>query len=211
MDFYRMASHPHAPPPCDALVEPALAFGIYMTLSAFDLTEVPALLTSRGWGWCWGCSGACALIGGPALIRAVGWWRAFQRLPFPLEGLGRLVHRAESNWRTFIRCSLSLRLKETESSVPSNAVNSARATALQLTVDRINATITRIVGTSEFFRQLRWKVRDNKAEGYANWRVGGQLMAVCAESLVPLQRELGLIEAVTLEPLEESLFLPDND
>jgi serine/threonine protein kinase len=213
LDFYRMASPQLVPPQVLPWVSLLLACGVYATFPAFDLIDVPSLDSLEGLEFALALFfAACAVLGGPWLIRALRWRHAFQRLPFALEGLGRLVHRTGGDWRTFIRCSLSLRLKETDSSsVSLDTMNSVRAAALQLAVDRVNASINRIIGGSEFFRKLRWNVRENKAEGYANWRVGGQLMAVCAESLVPLQRELGLIEAVTLELSEESLSLPDRD
>jgi hypothetical protein len=146
------------------------------------------------------------------LRKALKWRRAFRLLPFTLEGLGRLVHRGDGELRKFIRCSVHLQLKEQgASSGSAKLIKTTRTTALQLAVDRANAALGRATHSTKPANEIRWKVRDDKAEGYANWRVGGQLLAVCSESFGPLQQELGLIQSVIIEPTDESFTLSIGD
>jgi hypothetical protein len=89
-------------------------------------------------------------------------------------------------------------------------VKTARANAQQLAVDRMNAALSRIrmARHPEFFQKLRWTLQRDSAEGHANWRLAGQLLAFCLERLVPLQNELGLIRAVHLDSQREHFDLP---
>jgi hypothetical protein len=110
------------------------------------------------------------------------------------------------------RCTLRLVLKEPGTSrVTADTVRAAQATALRLVVDRANGALSRIAGHPEFFQKLRWTLVEDRAEGYANGRMAGQLLTFCAESLVPLQRELGLLQSVLLEPTDEHFTLPDPE
>jgi Protein kinase domain len=212
VDFYRMVSprllRPYALPWMSLMA----TVNLYILFNLFDLESVPAPDTPIGAALAAGLLCASyALLAAPCLVRALGWRRKFQKLPFALEGLGRLVHRGDGDFRTFIPCSLRLRLKESDASAPDRTVKAARDTALRLAVDRANAVISRVAGHPEFFERLRWSVQADHATGHANERIAGQLLAVCAESLAPLQRDLGLIEAVIIEPSDGSFFLPYGD
>jgi hypothetical protein len=77
-------------------------------------------------------------------------------------------------------------------------------------VDRANASLPRGARYPEFFNKARWTVQENVAEGYANWRTAEELLRICDESLASLQRELGLLQAVVIEPAEEHLSLPSK-
>ena len=152
-----------------------------------------------------------AALGGLPLIRALRWRRAFRQLPFALEGLGQVVRLARGDWRCFTLCSLRILFKEKELPRASvELVKSARASALQLAVDRVNAGASRMTRHPEFFKKLRWTLQQDHAEGYANWRVAGHILAFCVESLVPLQRELGLLQAVCLKPTDKQWSLPEK-
>ena len=212
-DFYRMACTDASSPgllPFSVLVTTGL---FYFTMMGFDLMQLPMIYTLPGVGLLLGLLFmATAVFAGPPLLKALRWRRAFQQLPFTLEGLGRLIHRGDGELRKFIRCSVRLQLKEPSASRDSaKLVKTTRATALQLAVDRANVALGRATHSTKPADEIRWKVRDDKAEGYANWRVGGQLLAVCAESFGPLQRELGLIQSVIIEPTDESFTLSLGD
>jgi hypothetical protein len=206
MDFYRMACTQASSPATLPWLGLFIVGMLYFTLLGFELVPVSKLFSLNG---LWFMLGLLLLayggLGGPPLLKAMKWRRAFRRLPFTLEGLGRLVHRGNEGFEKYIRCSLRLQLKEQSASRKSaELVKTTRATVLQLAADRANAVLPRAGRDSEPSGNIRWKIQGDKAEGYANWRVGGQLLAVCAESLGPLQRELGLIQSVIIEPSDES-------
>ncbi|WP_224240785.1 serine/threonine protein kinase [Hyalangium gracile] len=213
LDFYKMASPVFLSPAVLPWVGLLLGTGVYASFPAFDLMPIPALDTVAGIQFGAGVLAASyAALGGPSLIRALLWLSSFRRLPFSLEGLGQLVHRGDGDARKFIRCTLRLRLKETAPSPQAaSTLKTAKATALKLAVDRANHVVSRMAGNSEYFQKLRWSVQGDKAEGFANWRVGGLLLSVCKESLAPLQRDLGVLEAVVIEPSDEEFTLPDGD
>ncbi|HVG61396.1 MAG TPA: serine/threonine-protein kinase [Hyalangium sp.] len=211
MDFYRMACLPAAAPAVLPWIGFLIGMGVYIVSAKLGF-DVPSLLTLDGLLLILGLIFlAYTGLGGPALIQALRWRRAFQRLPFALEGLGRLVHRAEGEWRRFTRCSLRIEFQGVERSrAAGGLVKTARANAQQLAVDRMNAALSRIrmARHPEFFQKLRWTLQRDSAEGHANWRLAGQLLAFCLERLVPLQNELGLIRAVHLDSQREHFDLP---
>jgi serine/threonine protein kinase len=202
MDFYRMACLPASSPTVLPWTGFLLAMGVYIVSARIDFFEVPSLLTLKGVQFLLGLIFlAYIALGGLPLIRALRWRRAFGQLPFALEGLGQVVRLARGDWRCFTLCSLRITFKEKELPRASvELVKSARAHALQLAVDRVNAGASRMTRHPEFFKKLRWTLQKDHAEGYANWRIAGHILAFCVESLVPLQRELGLLQAVRLEP-----------
>jgi hypothetical protein len=186
---------------------------VYAALTLFEFVDVPTFYTPSGIAFMLGLLFTVyALLAAPPLIRALGLRRAFQQLPFTLEGLGRLVHRRDGALREFTRCSLRLQQKEQGASgEAAKLVKTTRATALQFAVDRVNAALAWATHSSDPTAQTRWKIQNDKAEGYANWHVGGQLLAVCSESFGPLQRESGLIQSVIIEPSDESFTLSKGD
>jgi serine/threonine protein kinase len=212
LDFYRMACVEAASPSSLPWIGFLIAMGVYIVTVRVGIVDVPGLLSLEGVLFLLGLLlAAYAALGGPALIQALRWQSAFRRLPFTLEGLGRLLRRGEGQWRKFTRCSLRLVFRE-EGAPPGSAelVKTAQGTALQLAVDRTNAAFPRMAQHPEFFQKLRWTLQDDKAVGYANARLCGHLLTFCTESLAPLQRELGLLQAVRIEPTEESFRLPDK-
>lgn len=213
MDFYRMACNDASSPAALPWIGLFIAGLIYATLTGFELVDVPTFYTLPGIGFMLGLLFTVyAVLAAPPLIRALRMRRAFQQLPFTLEGLGRLVHRGDGALRKFTRCSLRLQLKEQGASrEAAKLVKTTQATALQLAVDRANVALGGATHSTKPSDEIRWKIRDDKAEGYANWRVGGQLLAVCSENFGPLQRELGLIQRVIIEPTDESFTLSTGD
>ena len=214
MDFYRLSCPEYAAP----ARLPWVGFGTAI-LSYAVLIRVLA--------YAWGLSGLTvplavviiaamvllvyAVLVVPPLLKAVRWRRTFRQLPFGLEGLGQLVHRADGEWRLFTRCSLRLVFRKTdEPPGAARLVKTARATALELIVDRANASLPRGARYPDFFNKARWSLQETTAEGYANWRTAQELLKLCDESLAPLQRELGLLQAVVIEPAEEQLRLPSK-
>lgn len=206
LDFYRMACTQASSPAALPWMGLLIVGMIYFVLLGFELVPASTIFSLNG---LWFLLGLLLLayvgLAGPPLLKALRWRQAFRQLPFTLEGLGRLVHRGVGGWNKFIRCSLHLQLKEQSASRDSaELVKTTRATVLQLAVDRANAVLPQAGRDSEPSGNIRWKIQGDKAEGYASWHVGGQLLAVCAESLGPLQRELGLIQSVIIEPSDES-------
>jgi serine/threonine protein kinase len=213
MDFYRMSCTDASSPAALPWIGLFIAGLIYATLALSELVDVPTFYTLNGIMFILGVLfTAYAGLASLPLIRALKLRRAFKQLPFTLEGLGRLVHRGNGALRKFTRCSLRLQLKKEGASRNSaELVKSTRAAALQVAVDRANAALGRATYSPAPSQEIRWKIRDDKAEGYANWRVGGQLLATCSESFGPLQRELGLIQSVIIEPSDESFTLSTGD
>jgi hypothetical protein len=187
-------------------------WGVYIVGETFNLVKFPSLETFAGIRIVLALIlVAYVVLGVPLLIRALLWRSAFRRLPFALEGLGQVVHRADGEWTRFTRCSLRLVFRERElSPVAAELVKTARSTALQVAVHRANAAISKFVGFPELFEKIRWTLQGDKAEGMANWRVAGQLLTFCRESLVPLQQELGTLQAVLIEPGEQQYKLPNK-
>ncbi|MBN1203405.1 MAG: serine/threonine protein kinase [Myxococcaceae bacterium] len=212
LDFYRMASHWATTPSALPLLSFFSGGGVYLVISTFKLMQLPNLETRAGLLLVLALIAAAFVgVGGPLLLRAWRWRRAFRRLPFALEGLGQVVHRADGEWTRFTRCSLRLIFREVEAPPGTDdLVKSARSTALRLAADRANEALSRMVTHPELFQKLRWTIQDDKAEGYANWRTCGQLLTVCIQSLAPLQHELGLLQAVLLEPSEQQYKLPNK-
>lgn len=211
MDFYRLS--------CLRMASPIMlpwwgcSIGGFIWAGLEGAEFVPPLMTPAGIGFVLSLllvvHGVLVL---PGLIGAVTGWRAFHRLPFALEGLGHLVHRADGDWTTFRRCTVSLRLKETDpSSKEATTASSVQAAVLHLIVDRCNATIRRVVLSAEGFGERNWKIQGHHVEGYANWRVGRNILAICQKHLVPLQRDCGLIEAVVIEPSGDHFSLGSGD
>ncbi len=213
LDFYRMSCTDASSPAALPWIGLFIAGLLYASLTGFELMEVPTFYTLSGMGFMLGLLFTVyAALACPPLLRALKSRRAFQQLPFTLEGLGRLVHRGDGSLRKFTRCSLRLQLQEKGASREvAGLLKTTRGTALQLVVDRANAALTQAIRGSEPAENVRWKIQDDEAMGYANWRVGGQLLAVCAESFGPLQRELGLIQRVLIEPSDESFTLSTGD
>jgi hypothetical protein len=58
-----------------------------------------------------------------------------------------------------------------------------------------------------------WKVEGKVASGYANWRVGGEVLLACADILAPLHEKTGLVANVRLEltPKSFKVELPSGD
>jgi serine/threonine protein kinase len=210
MDFYRMGSHWATTPASLPLVSFFAGAGVYLVVSTFKLMKLPSLETYEGLGLVLALMlVAFVAVGGPLFLKAWRWRRAFRKLPFTLEGLGQIVHRGDGEWTRFTHCTLRVIFRKLDSPPGAAAmVRTARSTALKLAVDRANEALSRMVRHPEYFQKLRWNVRDDRAEGYANWRTCGQLLTVCAESLAPVQRELGLIQAVIIEPSEQQFRLP---
>jgi serine/threonine protein kinase len=212
MDFYRMGSHWATTPAALPLLSFCAGWGVYLIAGTLKVRWLHSLETWKGLGLLLALIlGAFVAVGGPLFIKAWRWRRAFRKLPFALEGLGQVVHRGDE-WTRFTRCTLRVIFRKPDSPPGAAAmVKTARATALRLAVDRANEALSRMVSHPENLRKLRWSVQeDNRAEGYANWRTCGQILSVCVESLAPVQHELGLIQAVVLEPSEQQFKLPDR-
>jgi|GEM_PF-5343100 len=214
LDFYRMGSNWATAPSSFPLLGFLIGWGVYIFVPTFNANAVnfPSLESLDGWLFVLGLIlTAYVVIGMPLVIRALLWRRAFRRLPFALEGLGQLVHGADGQWTRFTRCSLRLIFRE-QDLPPASAelVRSARSTALQAVVHRANASVSTVVSRPELFQRLQWTQQGDKAEGMANWRVAGALLKFCVDSLVPLQHELGLIQAVLIEPTEHQFTVPNK-
>lgn len=214
LDFYRMCSHWSTAPNSFPLLGFLVGWGVYIFASSLKLKAVslPSLDSLDGVLFVLGLIlTAYVVIGVPLAIRSWWWWRAFRRLPFALEGLGQLVHRADGDWTRFTRCSFRIVFREQDLPPPAvELVKSARTTALQAVVHRANASVSTIVSFPELFQKLQWEQRQDRAEGMANWRVAGALLKFCVDSLVPLQRELGLIQAVLIEPQNHQFKVPNR-
>lgn len=212
LDFYRMGSHWATTPKALPVLSLIVGIFAYRFMSTFHLVEVPSLESEAGWLLVLALVlGTFALVGGPLFIRAWLWRRAFRNLPFALEGLGQVVHRANGEWTRFTRCTLRVLFRKPDSPPgAADMVKTAQATALQLAVERANEALSRVVRNPDTFQKLRWSVQEDRAEGYASWRICGQLLKVCSESLAPVQQELGLIQAVVLEPSEQQFKLSDK-
>jgi serine/threonine protein kinase len=212
LDFYRMASPRVSGPAALPWVGLLIGGTIYTALAAFELMAVPALDTVAGLKLVGGLIlAAYVALGMPPLLKALWWRQLYSTLPFELMGLGRLVHRGEGEWRKLTRCTLRLVLKPPATSIlPADIIKAAQITALRVFVDRANGALSRIAGHPEFFEKLRWTLVGDRAEGYANRRMAGQLLVFCAESLAPLKGELGL-QSVFLEPSDEHFTLPDPE
>jgi serine/threonine protein kinase len=213
LDFYRLSCTVFSSPATLPYVGLLIAAVIYVPLASSEFVDVPMFYTLNGLMFMLGvlCTVYVGLASLP-LIRALSLRRAFQRLPFPLEGLGRLVHRGNGVLWKFTRCSLRLQLREQGASrEAAKLAKTTQAAALQVAVDQANAALARATNSPVPSQEIRWKIQDDKAEGYANWRVGGQLLAVCSESFGPLQRELGMIQRVIIEPSDESFTLSTGD
>lgn len=212
MDFYRMGSHWATTPKALPVLSLMVGIFAYRIVSTFHLMELPTLETREGLLLVLALVlGTFVMVGGPLFIRAWLWRRAFQKLPFAVEGLGQVVHRADGQWTQFTRCTLRVIFRRPDSPPGAAAmVKTARATALRLVVDRANEALSSIVRNPETFRKLRWSVQEDQAEGYASWRTCGQILKVCSESLAPVQQELGLIQAVVLEPSEQQFKISNK-
>ncbi|HVG57659.1 MAG TPA: serine/threonine-protein kinase [Hyalangium sp.] len=213
MDFYRMSCTDASSPAALPWIGLFIAALIYAPLALFELVDLPAFYTPNGLLVMLGVL-LTAYVGLASLptIRAFKLHRAFKQLPFTLEGLGRLVHRGNGALGKFTRCSLRLQLKEQGASgEAAKLVKTTRSTALQVAVDRANAALAQATKSPAPSQEISWKLQGDKAEGYANWRVGGQLLAICSESFGPLQRELGVIQRVIIEPSNESFTLSTGD
>ncbi|KFE70460.1 serine/threonine protein kinase [Hyalangium minutum] len=212
MDFYRMGSHWATTPLALPVLSLITGIFIYRIVSTFNLMELPSLETRAGLLLVLALVLATfVVVGGPLFIRAWLWRSAFRKLPFALEGLGQVVHRADGEWTRFTRCTLRVLFRKPDSPPGAAAlVKTAHATALQLAVDRANESLSRIARNPDTFQKLRWSILEDRAEGYANWRTCGQILKVCSESLAPVQQELGLIQAVVLEPSEQQFKISNK-
>jgi hypothetical protein len=212
LDFWRMGSHWATTPTQFPVLGFLAGWGVYIVVSTFNLVKVPDLESLSGILLVLGLILTAYLVMGvPLAIKAMRWRSAFRRLPFALEGLGQVVHRGDEQWTRFTRCTLRLVFREQDLPPATvEMVKTARATALQIAVDRANKSISTIVSSPQFFEKLRWTTQGDKAEGMASWRVAEAILRFCVESLVPLQHELGLLQAVLIEPSDEQFKVPDR-
>lgn len=212
-DFYRLACLQVSTPSWLFWVGIVLAFLAYLLLSSVRPSALPPLGTREGLKFALVLLlVAYAILGGPPLLRALWWWQQFPRLPFKQLGLGQLLYHTDGDWQKFMRCTLRLTLQAASLGSPESAgrVSATQADMLQLAVHRLNTGLGSIVKHSQYLRQLEWSLQEGEAVGHANCYLGGVLLAFCINQLVPLQRELGLIRAVHLEPSEEWITLPDR-
>ena len=212
MDFLRMSSSRFVP----LAVLPFAGLAVAVPLYLFPITTEPPIFQWPAIGTLAGSLvpfgllfAVYALMGGPMLLRALRRRRAFRRLPFALEGLGRLLHRTDNDFNKLVRCSLRLRVKGTGTSA--TTLKAVQDTALQLAARQANTAITRLAVDPELAQKLRWSAGDTQAEGFANGRVAGVLMDFCTQELAAVQHEVGALHTVVIEPSEEFAFLPTHD